>query len=158
VPEVLTLLSIRNGLVNGTATVPNIKWSLDHGTPTKVERAFAAADWASGRVPYQPTIAEAALRAGVSPAYVWHALHRQAERKAIIADLIPLIPPSRSSSSEARDRKRLVRMASKRGVSGILEWLADIETTADTNKPGTNGLSPSPSAILGNGNGSHPAQ
>jgi hypothetical protein len=48
-------------------------------------------------------------------------------------------------------------MASKRGVSGVLELLADIETTTDTNKTTTNGLSPS--AIFGNGNGGlQPAQ
>src|SRR6516164_1996755 len=107
----LPMLRIKHGFVNGIATVPNTKWSLDHGTPTKVERAFAAADWASGRIPYRPTIAEAAVRAGVSPTYACHALHRQAERAEIIAGRIPLIPPSGySSSSEARDRKRLARM------------------------------------------------
>jgi hypothetical protein len=154
------MLRIKHGFVNGIATMPNTKWSLDHGTPTKVERAFAAADWASGALPYRPTIAEAAVRAGVSPTYAWHALHRQAERAEIIAGRIPLIPPSRSpSSSEARDRRRLARMASKRGVSGVLELLADIETTTDTNKSAPNGLSPPPSAIFGNGNGGlHPAQ
>jgi hypothetical protein len=151
------MLRIKHGFVNGVATAPNTKWSLDHGTPTKVERAFAAADWASGALPYRPTIAEAAVRAGVSPTYAWHALHRQAERVEIIAGRIPLIPPSRSSSSEARDRRRLARMAHTRGVSRILELLADIETATDTNKTTTNG--PLPSAIFGSGNGSlHPAQ
>ena len=151
------MVRINHGFVNGIATVPNTKWSLDHSTPTKVERAFVAADWASGRIPYRPTIAEAAVRAGVSPTYACHALHRQAERAEIIAGRIPLIRPSRSSSSEARDRKRLVRMANKRGVSGVLELLADIETTTDTNKTTTNALSPS--TIFGNGNGGlHPAQ
>jgi hypothetical protein len=145
----MSMLRIKHGFVNGVATAPNTKWSLDHGTPTKVERAFAAADWASGRIPYRPTIAEAAVRAGVSPTYACHALHRQAERAEIIAGRIPLIPPSRSSSSEARDRRRLARMASKRGVERVLELLAEIETTADTNKSATNGLSPPPSAIFG---------
>jgi hypothetical protein len=153
------LLQTKHGFVNGVATAPNTKWSLDHGTPTKVERAFVAADWASGRIPYRPTIAEAAVRAGVSPTYACHALHRQADRAEIVAGRIPLIPPSRSpSSSEARDRKRLARMASKRGVERLLEMLAELETAADTNRPGINGLSPSPS-IFGSGNGSlHPAQ
>jgi hypothetical protein len=50
-------------------------------------------------------------------------------------------------------------MAGKRGVERVLELLAEIETTADTNKSATNGLSPSPSAIFSNGNGGlHPAQ
>ena len=152
------LLQIERGLVNGVAPTLNTKWSLDHSTPTKVERAFVAADWASGRIPYRPTIAEAAVRAGVSPTYACHALHRQAERAEIIAGHIPLIPPSRSSSSEARDRKRLANMARKRGVERLLEMLAELETAADTNKPGVNGLSPSPS-IFGSGDGSlHPAQ
>jgi hypothetical protein len=155
------LLQIKRGFVNGVATAPNVKWVLDH-TPTlsKTQRAFVAADWASGRIPYQPTIAEAAMRAGVSPTYCWHALQRESARAEVIAGRVPLVPPSRSSSSsEAKDRKRLVRMAAKRGVSGILELLADIETTTDTNKLAPNGLSSSPSAIFGSGNGSlHPAQ
>jgi hypothetical protein len=142
------LLQIKQGLVNGVAPAPapNVKWVLDH-TPTlsKTERAYAAADWYSGRVPYQPTIAEVAVRVGVSTTYVCHAIRRQAERSEVIAGRIPLAPPSRSSSSEARDRKRLARMARTRGIGRLLEMLAELETAADTNKPGINGLSPSPS-------------
>jgi hypothetical protein len=146
------VLPLKNCLVNGTAMAPNTKWSLDHGTPTKVERAFVAADWASGRLPFRPSIAEAAVRAGVSPTYAWHALHRQTERAEIIAGRIPLIPPSgSSSSSEARDRKRLARMASKRGFSGVLEMLADLE--ADAGADGTTVNSHRPPAAFGNGNG-----
>jgi hypothetical protein len=141
--------TVLDNKVNGAAVVPSTKWALDHGTPTKVERAFAAADWASGRLPYRPTIAEAAARAGVSPTYACHALHRQTEREEIIAGRIPLIPSSGPSSSEARDRKRLARMANKRGVSGVLELLADIEATTGTTAPGNMFSSP----IFGNGNG-----
>jgi hypothetical protein len=144
------MLRLKNSLVKGTATVPNTKWSLDHGTPTKVERAYMAADWASGRLPFRPSIAEAAVRAGVSPTYAWHALHRQTERAEIIAGRIPLVPPSgSSSSSEARDRKRLARMASKRGFSGVLEMLADLE--ADVGADGTTVNGHRPPAVFGNG-------
>jgi hypothetical protein len=139
-------------LVNGAATAANTKWSLDHGTPTKVERAFVAADWASGRLPFRPSIAEAAVRAGVSPTYAWHALHRQTERAEIIAGRIPLILPSgSSSSSETRDRKRLARMASKRGFSGVLEMLADLEADVGTDGATVNGHHPP--AVFSNGNG-----
>jgi hypothetical protein len=75
------MLRIKHGFINGIATVPNTKWSLDHGTPTKVERAFAAADWASGALPYRPTIAEAAVRAGVSPGT--RSIDRPSERKSL---------------------------------------------------------------------------
>jgi len=115
------MVRINHGFVNGIATVPNTKWSLDHGAPTKVERAFVAADWASGRIPYRPTIAEAAVRAGVSPTYACHALHRQAERAEILAGRIPLIRPSRSSPR-------------RRGtVSGWFAWPTSVVSRAFSN-------------------------
>jgi hypothetical protein len=153
-------LSTKRDFVNGTATAPNVKWVLDH-TPTlsKTERAYAAADWYSGRVPYRPTIAELAARVGVSTTYVCHAIRRQTERSEVLAGHIPLAPPS-GSSFASRGHRQLARMARKWGVERLLEMLAELET-ADTNKPAANGLSPSPSPIFGNGNGNgglHSAQ
>jgi hypothetical protein len=85
----------RNALVNSTA-IPNTKWQLDHGPvpATKAERAFAAADAYRGITPYQPTQIEVATHFGVSPSYLHWALKREAERAAILAGQLPLVPPA----------------------------------------------------------------
>jgi hypothetical protein len=67
---------------------------LAHNRHDHVAHAFFAGDLVLGKTQLvRPTVTQAAVLAGVNRAYVHWALKRQAERAAIEAGLIPLVPP-----------------------------------------------------------------
>jgi hypothetical protein len=67
---------------------------LAHNRHDHVAHAFFAGDLVLGKIRLvQPTVTQAAFLAGVNRTYVHWALKRQAERGAIEAGLVPLVPP-----------------------------------------------------------------
>jgi hypothetical protein len=67
---------------------------LAHNRLNAIERAFLAADLHEGAAELvAPTLKQAAHLARINPTYAWWAAKRLAERAAIEAREIPLVPP-----------------------------------------------------------------
>jgi hypothetical protein len=92
---------ISRKFVNASASAA---WRLTHETMSNSARAFAAADMYAGRVPFTPTLSEAAAKARTSVASVRAALRREAERSDILAGRVPLIQPRPAPGAEAQLR------------------------------------------------------
>jgi hypothetical protein len=111
---------------------------LAHTHANRVVRAFNAADLHSGaKRLVQPTMVQAAFIARVSTAYAWWAEKRMAERAAIEAGYVPLVPagtPARGSGNGHTalapvdiDDDELVRIAELVGVSRMIDAAAMAE-------------------------------
>jgi hypothetical protein len=88
-------------LSNGVSSTPISGRSLAFSRQSLVKRAFTAADLFTGmRYLEAPTVLQAAVLARVNPTYVHYARARRAERQAIEAGFIPLVP-ARSSIPKA---------------------------------------------------------
>jgi hypothetical protein len=104
------------------APQPLTAMQLAHGDYTKVQRAFLGADLFTGRrVLVEPTVASAARQVKVSPTLVNWALKRMAQRDAILAGLLPLIP---LQSPSDRAKRQIARLVAKHGHRRVAEMLA----------------------------------
>ena len=111
------------------------RW-LAHAKLSAVERAFIGSDLVDGRLQLvKPTLTAAAHLARTNTSYVQWALQRQAERLAIEAGAVPLVPAQRpalppSISAQAR----LAGLVAELGSNQVLDLLAGIEASsaADT--------------------------
>jgi hypothetical protein len=83
---------------------------LAHNRLDPIERAFLAHDLYTGaKVLVNPVMTQCASLARANETYAWWAHHRSHERAAIIARIIPLVPP------------RLVKVASVPAVPGEID-------------------------------------
>jgi hypothetical protein len=112
--------------VNSTAVTGN---HLAYGHKSLAVRAFLAADLVLGaRHLAKPTIVQSAALANVNRTYAWWAVKRQAERTAIEAGLIPLVPPRvKPAPTPIIDDMELVAIARAVGVDRMINAAAMVE-------------------------------
>jgi hypothetical protein len=104
--------------VNSTAVTGN---HLAYGHKSLTARAFLAADLFTGaKYLTTPTIVQSAYLANVNRTYAWWATKRQAERTAIEAGLIPLVPPRVKPTPIPIDDMELVAIARAVGVDRMI--------------------------------------
>ena len=128
-----------------TASRPVTGRWLAHAKLSAVERAFIGSDLVDGRLQLvRPTLTAAAHLARTNTTYVQWALQRQAERLAIEAGTMPLVPAQRlalPSSTSAQDR--LADLVAELGSSQVLDLLAGIDAAiGGGNDAATNGAIP----------------
>ena len=131
--------------VNGAASRPVTGRWLAHAKLSAAERAFVTSDLVEGRIRLvRPTLTAAAHLARTNTTYVQWALQRQAERLAIEAGAMPLVPaqrPALPSSTSAQDR--LADLVAELGSSQVLDLLAGIDAAiGGGNDAATNGAIP----------------
>ena len=126
------------------------RW-LAHAKLTAVERAFIGSDLVDGRLQLvKPTLRAAAHLARTNECYVQWALQRQAERLAIEAGAMPLVPTQRPALPPSTSaQERLADLVAELGSSQVLDLLAGIEADGiisavigDGNGAATNGATP----------------
>jgi hypothetical protein len=91
-----------------------------HNHLARPQRAFLAADLANGKVRLcEPTLVQAAWICRVDRTAAWWASNRQDERAAIIAGLLPLVPPRASvpASRSVSDTERATRTVATDGAA-----------------------------------------
>jgi 2-hydroxychromene-2-carboxylate isomerase len=97
--------------VNATAVTGRY---LAHNHLNKIARAFLAADLVAGtKSLMKPTALQAAMLARVNPTYAWWAYKRQAERMAILAGHIPLVPAPTLLAPKANGRALSIPQATE---------------------------------------------
>jgi hypothetical protein len=100
------------------------------------ERAFIGSDLVDGRLQLvKPTLRAAAHLARTNTSYVQWALQRQAERLAIEAGAVPLVPAHRPALPPSiTAQARLADLVAELGSNQVLDLLAGIEASgaADT--------------------------
>jgi hypothetical protein len=111
---------------------------LAHGDLSKAEKAFYCADLFTGRrCLADHTVAGLARYVGINPTLVHWALKQEANRDAIIAGLLPLVPPPGPAVKAERMVARLINELGHARVAELLARFAPapIAEPANDNSP-----------------------
>jgi hypothetical protein len=115
------------------APQPLTAMSLAHGKFSKVQKAFLAADIYLGRrILVEHSQVGLARYFVIPPADIHFAIQRQDERAAILAGLVPLVPPPNPA---AQAERRLARLVRDLGHGRVAEMLAQLAPAPANDNP-----------------------